>query len=75
MYRQYNKHIVHIFLKLWEGENNPVRSTISDQCYFYAKYNKNASLELVFFYFSGSKITHSKSVARCIAIIDIFYNK
>ena len=25
------------------GENNPVRSSISDQCYFYAKYDKNAS--------------------------------
>ena len=25
------------------GENNPVRSSISDQCYFYAKYDKKAS--------------------------------
>ena len=24
------------------GENNPVRSSVSDQCYFYAKYDKNA---------------------------------
>ena len=36
--------IVHFFLKLWGGaESNPVRSSISDQCYFYAKYDKNAS--------------------------------
>ena len=51
--------------------NNPVRSSISDQCYFYAKYDKNASTRD----FSGSKITHSKSVARCVAIINMFYNK
>ena len=36
--------IVHFFSKtLGRGENNPVRSSISDQCYFYAKYDKNAS--------------------------------
>ena len=37
--------IVHVFSKtLGEGaENNPVRSSESDQCYFYAKYDKNAS--------------------------------
>ena len=36
---------VHFFSKPWgEGaENNPVRSSVSDQCYFYAKYDKNAS--------------------------------
>ena len=58
--------IVHFFSKLWGGgENNPVRSSISDQCYFYAKYDKKASTRACFLNFSGSKITHSKSVARC----------
>ena len=59
--------IVHFFSKPWGGaENNPVRSSfISDQCYFYAKYDKTHQLEHVFKNFSGSKITHSKSVARC----------
>ena len=31
------------FSKPWGGgaaENNPVRSSVSDQCYFYAKYDK-----------------------------------
>ena len=37
--------IVHFFSKTLGGggENNPVRSSISNQCYFYAKYDKNAS--------------------------------
>ena len=36
--------IVHFFSKTLGGggENSPVRSS-SDQCYFYAKYDKNAS--------------------------------
>ena len=35
---------------------------------------KTHQLEHVFLLkFSGSKITHSKSVARCVAIIDIFF--
>ena len=34
---------------------------------------KMHQLEHVFSSFSGSKITHSKSVARCVAIIDIFF--
>ena len=42
---------VHFFSKAWGGggaENNPVRSSvISDQCYFYAKYDKNASTSIV----------------------------
>ena len=54
------------------AENNPVGSSISDQCYFYAKYDEKHQLEHVFFNFSGSKITHSKNVARCVAIINIF---
>ena len=33
------------------GENNPVRSSISDQCYFYAKYDKNASARACFLKF------------------------
>ena len=65
--------IVHFFFKTWGAENNPARSSISDQCYFYAKYDKNASTRAYFFNFSGSKITHSKSVSRCVAIIDIFF--
>ena len=36
---------------------------------------KTHQLEHVILNFSRSKITHSKSVARCVAIIDIFYNK
>ena len=66
--------IVHFFSKTLGGraENNPVRSSISDECYFYANFDKNASTRACFFNFSGSKITHSKSVARCVAIIDTF---
>ena len=40
---------VRFFSKLWGGggaENNPVRSSVSDQCYFYAKYDKNASTSI-----------------------------
>ena len=39
---------VHFFSKPWGGgaENNPVRSSVSDQCYFYAKYDKNASTRI-----------------------------
>ena len=68
--------IVNFFSEtLGGGENNPVRSSISDQCYFYAKYDKKHQLEHVFLNFSGSKLTHSKNVARRVAIINIFYNK
>ena len=44
--------IVHVFSKTlgWApAENNPVRSSISDQCYFYAKYDKNESARACFF--------------------------
>ena len=39
---------VYFFSKPWGGgaENNPVRSSVSDQCYFYAKYDKNASTSI-----------------------------
>ena len=38
---------VHFFSKPWGGaENNLVRSSVSDQCYFYAKYDKNASTSI-----------------------------
>ena len=40
---------VHFFSKPWGGgaENNHVRSSVSDrQCYFYAKYDKNASTSI-----------------------------
>ena len=38
---------VHFFSKPWGGgRNNPVRSSVSDQCYFYAKYDKNASTSI-----------------------------
>ena len=30
-------------------ENKPVGSSINDQCYFYAKYDKNASTRACFF--------------------------
>ena len=48
--------IVHFFSKPWGGggvgaENNPVRSSISDQRYFYAKYNKNESTRACFLKF------------------------
>ena len=42
MYIKNNKTLSISFLKLWGGEKNHVRS-ISDQCYFYAKYDKNTS--------------------------------
>ena len=40
---------VHFFSKPWGGgggENNPMGSLVSDQCYFYAKYDKNASTSI-----------------------------
>ena len=38
---------VHFFSKPWGGgENNPVRSSVSDQCHFYAKYDKNTSTSI-----------------------------
>ena len=44
--------IVHFFSKtLGWGKNNPVRSSINDQCYFYAIYDKNASTRACFFKF------------------------
>ena len=47
--------IVHFFSKPCRGggggENNPVRSSISDQSYFYAKYDKNASTRACFLKF------------------------
>ena len=39
------------------------------------KKKKKKKLEQDFSNFSGSKITNSKSVARCVAIIIIFCNK
>ena len=45
--------IVHFFSKTLGGaENIPVRYSISDQCYFYAKYDKNASTRACFFLIS-----------------------
>ena len=46
--------IVHFLSKPWGAENNPVRSSISDHCYFYAKYmyDKNASTRACFFLIS-----------------------
>ena len=41
-------HSVHFFSKTGGG-NIPVWSPISDQCYFYAKYDKNASTRACFF--------------------------
>ena len=51
MYRTYNKYSVHLFSKTLGlgAENNHVRSSISDQWYFYAKYDKNASIRACFF--------------------------
>ena len=45
--------IVHFFSKTLGGgaENNPVRSSISDECYFYANFDKNASTRACFFKF------------------------
>ena len=40
------------FLKLGGGGNIPVGSSIIDQCYFYAKYDKNASTRSCFFLIS-----------------------
>ena len=53
--------IVHFFSKTLGGgggaESNPVRSSISDQCYFYAKYDKNASTRACFLKFLREKNT------------------
>ena len=40
--------MVYFFFKTLgrEAENNSVRYSISDQCYFYAKYDKNASTNI-----------------------------
>ena len=45
--------IVYFISKTLGGgaENNPVRTSISDQCYFYAKYDKNASTRACFYKF------------------------
>ena len=45
--------IVHFFSKTLGGgaEHNPVRPSISDQCYFNAKYDKNASTRACFLKF------------------------
>ena len=43
----FSLYTVHFFSKPWGGgENNPVRSSVSDQCYLYAKYDKNASTSI-----------------------------
>ena len=45
--------IVHFSSKTWGGgKNNPVRSSVSNQCYCYAKYDKNASTSACFFFIS-----------------------
>ena len=43
MYTQYNKYTVYFYSKhcLEGAEINPMWSPISDQCYYYAKYNTN----------------------------------
>ena len=49
--------IVHFFSKLFfwgEAENNPVMSSISDQCYFHAKYDKNAETRACFLKFQNN---------------------
>ena len=43
--------IGHFFSKPWGAANNPVRPPISDQCSFYAKYDKNASTRACFLKF------------------------
>ena len=56
MYIQCNKYIVHFLSKtLGGGENNPVRSSISDQCYFYAKYDKDVPTRACFLNFLGEQ--------------------
>ena len=51
-----NINIVHFFSKtLGVGRKNPVRSSIGDQCYFYAQYDKNASTRACFFLISMEK--------------------
>ena len=52
MYTKYNKYIVYFFsiFFFWGGgENNPVMSPVSDQCYFYSKCNKNASKSINYY--------------------------
>ena len=55
MYIQHITNILFIFFKTLgvRAENNPVMSSISDQCYFYAKYDKNASTLACFLKFLG----------------------
>ena len=68
------------FLKLSGGvgggvdsENNHAGSSISDQCYFYAKYSTNASTRACFYKFLGEQNNRSKSAARCVAIAINFF--
>ena len=60
---------VHFFSKPWGGgENNPVRSSVSDQCYFYAKYDKRRIKLHIFSKFS-------RRVAcplACVQLISLF---
>ena len=68
--------ILSIFSKsLGRGEgNNPVISSISDQSYFMQNMKKTYSLSM--FFTRGAKyIIAIKSVAKCVAIIYICYNK
>ena len=55
MYIQHITNILFIFSKTSGvgAENNPVGSSISDQCYVYAKYDKNASTRACFLKFLG----------------------
>ena len=67
--------IVHFFSKTFGAwaENNPMRSSIVTNAIFMQNMIKTHQLEHVFSNFSGSKLTHSKSVARCVAIIGIYF--
>ena len=71
--------IVHFFSKTLGGggENNPVRPSISDQCYFYAKYDKNASTRACFFKFFREQNTSWQECSQIVCSYNLFffYNK
>ena len=70
MYIQHNiTNIVFIFFSKTLGlgvEYIPVRSSISDQYYFYAKYDKNASTRACFLKLLRER---PRGVARCVTYL------
>ena len=80
LFENVHKNVIHIlfisFLKLWGWRPKiiPWGPQYVKNAIFMTNIIKTHQLEHAFFNFSGS-VTHSKSVARCVAIINLFCNK